>query len=94
MLAFTVRTIKGTSLLQLRYHYNIITDPKASGSSNVVVGKQFSTPLRATAAAQLAEQDRSKWRGMKRRREEDKVETDSISSHQSSLPGDSEKPGT
>ncbi len=59
-----------------------------------MVGKQFPTPLRATAAAQLAEQDQSNWRGVKRRRQEDKMETDSISSHQSSLPGDSEKPGT
>ncbi|CAB4002442.1 pericentriolar material 1 -like isoform X1, partial [Paramuricea clavata] len=76
--------------------YNPVTysDSKASGGRNVVVGKQFPTPLRATAAAQLAEQDKSNWRGVKRRREEDKIETDSISSHQSSLPGDSEKPGT
>lgn len=63
----------------------------------MVVGKQFPTPLRATAAALLAGQDKSSLRGVKRRKVDviqDKVETDSISSHQSSLPGDSEKPGT
>ncbi|XP_028402891.1 pericentriolar material 1 protein-like [Dendronephthya gigantea] len=78
------------------YNPTTYSDSQAigSGSGNVVVGKQFPTPLRATAAAQLAEQDKSNWRGVKRRRQEDKMETDSISSHQSSLPGDSEKPGT
>lgn len=73
---------------------HVTLDSKANDSNNVVVGKQFPTPLRASAAAQLAGQDQSKWRGAKRRRQEDKIETDSVSSHQSSLPGDSEKPGT
>lgn len=73
-----------------------LVDSRAVGSGNVVVGKQFPTPQRATAAAHLAEQDKTNWRGVKRRRQEgnDKMETGSISSHQSSLPGDSEKPGT